>query len=216
MEPNANLSISPPESPSGADPLIVNIRGGSVALGPLRRDLLPLYQRWINDFTAMRNLGLPPRPMTMEAETRWYENLSQQSDEAAFTIYERATLRPIGTTGLHRIDYRNRRATFGIMIGEADARGRGYGTEVTRLMLDYGFTALGLHSVNLLVFEYNLAGRRAYEKAGYREYGRQRQAHLMGGRWWDIIHMDCLATEFASPVLGQVFSADAPRPASTG
>lgn len=39
---------------------IVNIEGERVALGPLRRDLLPAYQRWINDFSAVRTLGTPP------------------------------------------------------------------------------------------------------------------------------------------------------------
>jgi hypothetical protein len=38
---------------------IINIEGDLVALGPLRRDLLPLYQRWINDLGTMRTLGLP-------------------------------------------------------------------------------------------------------------------------------------------------------------
>lgn len=28
---------------------ILNVEGDPVALGPLRRDLLPLYARWIND-----------------------------------------------------------------------------------------------------------------------------------------------------------------------
>ena len=43
---------------------LTNIDGERVALGPLRRDLLPLYQRWINDFTALRTLGAAaPRPM---------------------------------------------------------------------------------------------------------------------------------------------------------
>ncbi len=36
--------------------------------------------------------------------------------------------------------------------------GRGYGTETTRLMLDYAFTALGLHNVMLTVFVFNAAG----------------------------------------------------------
>ena len=49
-------------------------------------------------------------------------------------------------------------------------------------MLDYAFTALGLHSVMLIVDEFNLAGRRAYEKAGFREFGRRRQCHWIGGR----------------------------------
>src|SRR2546421_514602 len=131
--------------------------------------------------------------------------------DAPSPIYERATWRPIGSTGLHAVDYRNRSAGFGIMIGEADCRGRGHGTEATRLMLDYAFTALGLHNVALTVYEFNHAGQRAYAKAGFKEFGRRRQCRLMGGRLWDEVHMDCLATEFTSPVLGRVFAPDEPR-----
>ncbi len=78
-------------------------------------------------------------------------------------------------------------------------------------MLDFAFPVLGLHNVTLTVYEFNLAGRRAYEKAGFREVGRRRQCHWMGGRFWDEFFMDCLATEFTSPVLGRIFVADTPR-----
>ena len=90
----------------------------------------------------------------------------------------------------------------------------GYGTEATRLTLDYAFTALGLHSVLLKVYAFNLAGLRTYQKAGFREIGRRREAHHMGGRLWDVILMDCLATDFAragSSVLSAVFAPDPPR-----
>jgi RimJ/RimL family protein N-acetyltransferase len=63
----------------------------------------------------------------------------------------------------------------------------------------------------LTVFEYNLAGRRAYEKAGFREFGRRRQCRLMGGRLWDEVYMECLAMEFISPLLGRIFVPDQPR-----
>jgi RimJ/RimL family protein N-acetyltransferase len=189
---------------------IVNIEGELVALGPLRRDLLPTYVRWINNFSTMRTLGFAaPGPMTLEQETTWYDG--QAAREPAFTIYERATWRPVGNTGLHAVDHRNGSAVFGIMIGEPDCRGKGYGTEVTRLMLDYAFTALGLHSVMLTCYEFNLAGQRAYAKAGFKEFGRRRQCRWMGGRLWDEVYMDCLASEFESPVLGRVFAPDQPR-----
>jgi diamine N-acetyltransferase len=68
------------------------------------------------------------------------------------------------------------------------------------------YTALGLHNVMLSVYEHNLAGRRAYEKAGFREIGRRRQCRRMGERVWDEIFMDCLATEFESPVLKRVLA----------
>jgi hypothetical protein len=44
---------------------VLTIEGEHVALGPLRRDLVPLYQRWMNNLGTMRTLDLPPYPMTM-------------------------------------------------------------------------------------------------------------------------------------------------------
>jgi len=183
-----------------SEEIILNVVGELVALGPLRRDLLPVYQRWINDLGTMRTLGVPPLPMTSEKEQEWYDRQSKPENDVPFTIYERETLRPIGNTGVHDVDYRNRTATFGILIGEPECRGKGYGTETTRLMLDYAFTALGLHNVMLTVFEFNPAGIRAYEKAGFREFGRRRQCRTIAGKLWDEIFMDCLTSEFERPV----------------
>jgi diamine N-acetyltransferase len=179
---------------------VLSIEGELVALGPLRRELLPLYQRWINDLGTTRTLDLPPQPMTIEKEQDWYDQNSRAENSVPFTIYERETLRPIGNTGLDGVDHRNRTATFGIVIGEPDCRGKGYGTETTRLMLDFAFTALGLHNVMLMVFEFNPAGIRTYEKAGFREIGRRRKSRMMGGRLWDDVYMDCLSSEFERPV----------------
>ena len=189
---------------------IINFAGERVALGPLRRDLIPLLTRWVNDLAITRNIGFAT-PITIEQETAWYNKVTDDPSEVTFLLYERATLRPVGTTGLSHIQFGDRSAMFGIFIGEPDARGRGYGTEATRLLLDYAFTALGLHNVGLDVAEWNVAGQRAYTKAGFREYGRRRQCWQMGGRLWDEIHMDCLATEFVSPMLAQLFAPDAPR-----
>ena len=138
--------------------------------------------------------------MTMEKEQGWYDRVSRTESEVPFTIYERETLRPIGNTGLHEVDYRNKTASFGIVIGEPECRGKGYGTETTSLMLDYAFTALGLHSVMLIVFEFNTAGINAYKKAGFKPFGRRRECRLMGGKLWDEIQMDCLSTEFERSV----------------
>ena len=187
---------------------LLSIEGELVALGPLRRELLPLYQRWINDLGTTRTLDLPPQPMTLEKEQDWYDQNSRAENSVPFTIYERETLRPIGNTGLDGVDHRNRTATFGIVIGESDCRGKGYGTETARLMLDFAFTALGLYNVMLMVFEFNPAGIKAYEKAGFKEIGRRRKSRMMGGKLWDDIYMDCLSSEFQSPVLRRVYAPE--------
>jgi RimJ/RimL family protein N-acetyltransferase len=188
------------------DAPIVNIEGELVSLGPIRREHVHRYLRWVNDFGTTRYLGIEPRPMTLEQETAWYERASTNQEQPLFTIFERATGRAIGNCGLHNVDYRNRRTDVGIMIGEPDARGRGYGTEAMRLLLDFAFTVLGMHSVMLLVYEYNYAARRSYEKAGFREIGRRRESRWYHGRFWDEIHMDILAAEFKSPVLQQLLT----------
>ncbi len=193
------------------DQPLVNIVGERIALGPLRRDLIPLYLRWSNDFYLQRTFGDLPKPLTLEEREARHARQATTSDAYWFNIYEIDGWLPIGRTDLFEVDFRNRSARFGIMIGEQSARGKGFGTETTRLMLDYAFTALGLHSVMLDVSEYNLAGRRAYEKAGFREIGRRRQSDLLNGHLWDLILMDCIATEFESPVLSKIFAPDEAR-----
>lgn len=191
---------------------IVNIVGERVALGPIRRDLLPLYQRWLNDFGTLRTLAIAPHPLTMEGETAWYERAAgSDASVAHFTIYETTAWRPIGNAQWRGIDYRNRTAEMAIFIGDAADRGKGYGTEATCLMLDYAFAGLGLHSAMLTSYAFNLAGQRAYEKAGFRVFGRRRECHWMGGRLWDEVYMECLASEFESPVLARLFAPDEAR-----
>ncbi len=189
---------------------IITLEGERVALGPGRRDLIPLYQAWINDLSVTRFLR--SWPMTLDEEVAWYERMTKDASTAYFTIYELPDYRPIGGVDLHAIDIRNRTAELGIMICEASARGRGLGTEAVRLICDYGFHALELNSIMLLTFGWNVAGQKAYAKAGFREFGRRRQARYFDGRYWDDIYMECLATEFTSPLLHRVFAPDQPRP----
>ena len=196
----------------GPEQPIVNVVGELVALGPLRRDLLPTYQRWINDLAAADRIGLLPQPWTIERETEWYEASASATDWVSFTVYERTAWRPVGTCGLIELDHRHGTAAIVMHIGDTADRGKGYGTGAVRLLLDYAFTALGLHNVMLGVDETKLAGRRAYEKAGFKEIGRRRQSIRRAGRRSDEILMDCLASEFTGPVLGRVFAPDEPRP----
>jgi RimJ/RimL family protein N-acetyltransferase len=194
---------------------VINIEGELVALGPFHRDLIPIHHRWENDLTIHRTDDpANAQPRTIDEVTAWYDEMVKEKSpqRIRFSVYERATWRPVGLTALHGIEIRNRTAEFGVTIGEPECRGKGYGTEATRLTLDYAFTVLGLHSVMLTTVEYNIAGQRAYAKAGFREFGRRRQSVLMAGRMWDEIFMDCLASEYESPVLSRMYVPDALRP----
>jgi diamine N-acetyltransferase len=184
------------------DEPVLMLVGEQIALGPLHKGLIPLMHRWENDLALSFLTGDPVLPNAVEWMEADYEKRTKADPSAAhFAIYERATMRPIGTAGLMQINYMHRTAELGIGIGEADCRGRGLGTEATRLLLDYAFTGLGLHNVFLRVYAFNEAAIRAYRKAGFREIGRRREAHRLGGQAHDEVLMDALATEHESVVV---------------
>jgi RimJ/RimL family protein N-acetyltransferase len=187
--------------------LIVMIQGERVALGPFSRELIPIFRRWNNDLLVTRTCARQ-YPTTLEEETDAYDRVVRDKNFVLFTLYEQSSLRPIGYAYLSDVDYRNRTAEYGIVIGEADCRGKEYGTETTRLILDFGFTVLGLHNILLKVYEFNQAGIRAYEKAGFRHIGRRHQARVIGGRQWDVLFMECLSSDFASPLLAHSLMLD--------
>jgi len=181
---------------------VLNITGDKVALGPIERHMIPDFVRWENDFAVTIMSGDPLRPLSRAQMEERFARASKEEDPrfVEFAIYERASLRCIGTTGLRHINKTNRNAEFGIMIGEKDCWGKGYGTETTILILDYAFSVLGLHNVLLTTSGYNERAIRAYTRAGFRFVGRQREALRLADQVYDIVYMDCLATEFRSPL----------------
>lgn len=103
----------------------------------------------------------------------------------------------LGHVSLFGADAHNRTATYAIIIGPPH-QGQGYGTEVTRLVLRYGFEELGLHRIQLTVIGYNERAIRAYRKAGFVEEGRSRESVQRGGRRHDQVLMGVLAHEWRS------------------
>ncbi|MCS4515774.1 GNAT family N-acetyltransferase [Clostridium botulinum] len=60
-------------------------------------------------------------------------------------------------------------------FGEEEARGKGYGTQVTELVLNFAFKELNLHRIHLTVLEYNHRAIKLYEKVGFRREGTYRE-----------------------------------------
>lgn len=177
---------------------MINIEGENIVLGPLRKEDTGLHYKWSNDLLVKRALG-SMHPVTYEEQLQKYTECIQDKSSVYFTIFTKDTMQPIGMSYLR--DIRNRNADFGILIGEREFQGKGIGTEATKLTLDYGFTILGLHNIMLAVYAFNVAGLKAYTKAGFREIGRRREVKWVDGRYWDDIYMDCLATEFEYSIL---------------
>lgn len=176
------------------DPLLL-LRGERIGFGPLRHDLLETYTRWVNDLQVTRTLALPCLPHTVEMQEKWIQGALVSDEDVLFTIYILENMRPIGNIGLHDIDHDSGSADFGMLIGEKDVWGQGYGTEATRLAVSYGFDVLGLHNIQLETYGNNPGAIRAYERAGFKYIGVRRGAKRIGRQRVDIYMMDILADE---------------------
>jgi RimJ/RimL family protein N-acetyltransferase len=104
----------------------------------------------------------------------------------------------VGTVGLHLTSKIHRSAELGVMIINPENRNKGYGTDAVITACGYGFRHLNLHSIFLRHFPFNENGRKAYEKAGFIEVGRERDAMFRDGKYHDLLRMDILDDEWFS------------------
>lgn len=173
------------------------VRGEHVFLRPAERSDIPLFVRWLNDLETTRSLSLRA-PLSLPLEERWFDDMlaRQGNDAYHFVICLLADERPIGTAGLFAIDELNGNAGFGIVIGEAEFRGRGHGTDALAAMCDFGFGELRLERIWLDVFTDNAPAKRSYEKAGFTVEGVLRHDQYRSGRFRDVYRMALLRGEW--------------------
>lgn len=115
-----------------------------------------------------------------------------------FSILTRKECKMIGFLEVDGINWPAREGWVGIGIGDREFRGKGYGTDAMRLALRFAFLELNLNRVSLTVFEYNQRGIRSYEKVGFKEEGKERQALERDGKRWDMIFMGILKSDWES------------------
>lgn len=162
------------------------------------REDIPRFVHWLNDSEVRRFLSVY-LPISKAEEEGWFERMLQSPASEHVMVIEIGQgdeWKPIGNTSLMHVNAIDRNAEVGIFIGEKDEWNKGYGTEVMKLMLRHGFHTLNLQRIYLRVFEYNLRGIRAYERAGFVHEGRLRKDIFREGRYYDVLVMSVLREEW--------------------
>lgn len=172
------------------------LSGPTVALCGLSRTDLTAYQGWLDNSEATFFMESGWRPSSEAEMEAVYKASTEPQDTAVFTIIPHGLGRPIGVVGLYLIQWICRRGEFRILIGDDEGRGRGYGTEAARLILDYGFNNLNLETIYLGVNTENAGAKRSYEKAGFRPEGVRRKLVYRNARYYDVLMMSILREEW--------------------
>ncbi|KAH9909946.1 acyl-CoA N-acyltransferase [Xylariomycetidae sp. FL2044] len=89
----------------------------------------------------------------------------------------------------------HRRTELGIMIA-GPHQNRGYGTEAINWAVDWAFRWAGVHSVAIGTLAYNDRAAALYQKLGFRLEGRSREVVYMNRRWWDLLSLGMLESEW--------------------
>ncbi|MGI5279091.1 GNAT family N-acetyltransferase [Streptomyces rochei] len=151
----------------------------------------------VGDPEVRRFTGSPGHELTPELLRSWYGSRSAQTDRLDLAVTDPADGEVLGEVVLHAWVPEERSCTFRTLIG-ARGRGRGIGTEATRLIVGYAFEELGLHRVQLDAYAFNDRALRVYEKVGFVREGVRREVERRDGVWVDEVLMAVLDHEWAA------------------
>jgi RimJ/RimL family protein N-acetyltransferase len=174
------------------------IYGERVRLRATERDDVKNFYGWVNDPDVTRHLAMY-LPMSTVDEENWFDAMTRrdQSEKSlVIEVRDGSNWKMIGNCGVFGIDPVSRFGELGIMLGEKDEWNKGYGTEAMHLLVRHCFDTLNLNRVYLHVYAENLRAKRSYEKAGFVEEGRLREAVYKHGKYDDVIIMSILRSEW--------------------
>ena len=160
------------------------------------------YVAWLNDREVTRYMGSGKFPATHESIRQFIANFQDNTAAVGFAIIDRKSSQFIGTVTLHTIDWINRTAETGLMIGRKDFWGNGYAFEAWKLVLGYAFNRLGLRKITAGAATENKASIGSLKKLGFQVEGKLRAQYYIDGEYCDVVRFGLFQDEF----LGEVIS----------
>lgn len=165
---------------------VVFLKGKRVLLRPLKKETdIADCVRWMNN-NEVRRFLTTYWPVSFQSEEEWFDGMVKDKNNLVLAM-ETSDRKFIGIMGLHRINWRDRTATTGALIGEKEYWGKGYGTEAKMLLLDYAFDTLNLRKIGSMVIAYNKRSLAYSLHCGYKIEGVLKKQIFKEGRYWDEI-----------------------------
>ena len=170
--------------------------GERIELRRHARENYRLYGEWYGDPEIWRLTSWAASSLSPSAVERLFEDRELSNTDDSFAIHLKGEEEPIGVISLMNISEANDSAELSVIVGQPEDRHHGYGAEAIGMILRYGFEELGLNRVGLSAFEFNEDAISTYQKLGFREEGRLRQALKRDGAFYDAILMSVLESEW--------------------
>jgi len=177
----------------------------SIRLRPVEHNDLAFLRDLANDPDVRANVVGWDWPLSLAGQERWFESGIDTASTRRLLIESVEDGRPIGLTGLWDIDLQSGNAMTAIKIGgAAENRGRGYGQQAVRMVMDFAFRDVGLNRLYGSILEFNAASMALYfDKCGWTHEGVSRKHVWRNGQYWDVINLGILREEFLAQELAR-------------
>lgn len=159
-------------------------------------DLEGNYFQWLNDQEVTRWMQNGIFPNSAESMLEYYQYMAGSRSDMNLAIVLKEADRHIGNISLSAINQLFRSADIGILIGEKDVWGQGYGSEAIALLSGHAFQRINLNRLGAGAVEENAGSIRAFEKAGFVREGVARQAYFCEGQYRDCVYLGLLRCDW--------------------
>lgn len=171
----------------------VELIGSKISLIPFNESYITeTYVSWLNDKEMSTIILSAETTTTLEECKEYATEMIQSNNNHFFAMVAHDTNEHIGNFRLGPHDRHNNRIQLGMMIGNKEYWGKGIGTEVVRLGLEFAFRNLKVHKVFLDVREDNRGAIKIYEKNGFFHEGILKEHVFKNERYYDLVLMSAI------------------------
>ncbi len=150
---------------------------------------------WLSDQENTKYMQHGIYPATM-AEMEAYLKTMQKPNLYLAICLKKNPEKHIGNMTLYNNSQNKYYSEISIIIGDKEARGKGYAVEAIKLLIDHCFKKMDIHCLQAGAAETNTACICAFIKAGYKLEGKWRERVYSEGNWRDIAIMSILKNEW--------------------
>ena len=174
----------------------MNFHGRYVILRAIEAEDLTLIQQWANDPFIQRQLGGWHFPTSMADQEAWLKELSCHSRDQRFAV-DLKGVGLIGTANIVSIDWKNRTAFHGMLLGRREHHQKGLGRDTIMAIMRYAFDELGLEHLDSDIIEYNSASLKVYvDRCGWEIQGTKLDWYYRNGQRWNKIIVGMSAVRY--------------------
>lgn len=166
----------------------MNIQGKLVTLRAPELADVPDLHRWSNDPEVWNMLGGWHFPYSSRSTEEWVKTRKDSNLTDHVFCIDTPDEGIIGTANIINIDWKNKNAFHGMMIGKANLRGKGYALDALMTIMQYAFMELGLNRLDGDMISYNERSIKFYlEKGGWKHEGVRRDWFYRNGKHHDKV-----------------------------